>query len=77
MNQYRKIKYPKCPYCKHIEDNCWNNNSRMLVGLATGSGTSDVILKCENCGEKYRATVIITFYGKKMEKQNEQRNPQD
>jgi len=70
--QYRKIKYPKCPYCNHIEDDTRSDNNRRLVNLATGYCMSDVILNCTNCGEKYKATVVITFYGKKLEKQNDQ-----
>lgn len=68
MSAYRTITMPKCPYCgkEHTNQRPNNSNWGYLVGLATGHGSSDVILKCEYCGEKYRATCNIRFYGRKI-----------
>ena len=63
----RKITMPKCPYCgKEQEYKIWDYNTNKLVGMATGTGSSDVVLQCDNCGNKYRVSCSIRFYTKKM-----------
>ena len=66
MSQYRRISMPKCPYCgKEVQYKLDDVDTRKLVGLATGTGSSDVIIKCKRCGESYRVTCSIRFYGRK------------
>lgn len=68
MSEYRKIIYPKCPYCgnqpRHERPSDYNYG--LLVGMVTGRGSDDVILKCEYCGERYRVTCNIRFYTRKV-----------
>lgn len=66
MNPYRRISMPKCPYCgKEVRYKLDDVDTNKLVGLATGTGSSDVIIKCKGCGEAYRVTCSIRFYGRK------------
>jgi hypothetical protein len=66
VRKYRKVKYPKCPYCGHEAGEKMNDyNFSKLVSMANGYGTSDVVLRCEKCNEKFRVTCNITFYARK------------
>lgn len=57
---------PKCPYCgKEVQYKIWDNDTTKLVNMATGTGSSDVIIKCKGCGKDYRVTCSIRFYGRK------------
>jgi len=67
MSQYRKITMPKCPYCqKEVEYKVSDYDTRQLVNQATGFGSSDVVIKCRNCGKDFRVTCNIRFYGRKQ-----------
>ena len=68
MNKpYRTISYPSCPYCKSELKHGMNDKYYgKLVNMATGSGSSDVVVTCENCGKKYRVTVLIKFNARKL-----------
>lgn len=57
---------PKCPFCKEEVIMIDDFATRKLVGLATGTGSSDVIIKCKGCGKAYRVTCSIRFYGRKL-----------
>ena len=67
MSEYRSITFPKCPYCGFVHSNTRpdNNNWSKLVGMATGYGSRNVKLKCEQCGEEYRVSCNIRFWGRK------------
>lgn len=66
MSKYRTITAPKCPYCgKSQVMKPFNYNYGKLVSMATGTGSSDVILTCEYCNKKYRVTCNIRYYGRK------------
>lgn len=67
MSEYRRISMPKCPYCgiTHCNTTPSNNNWGKLVSMANGTGSSNVKLKCENCGREYRVTCSIRFFGKR------------
>ena len=66
MNLYRRISMPKCPYCQEeMQYNLSDYDTDKLVGLATGTGSSDVIVRCRGCGKDYRVTCSIRFYGRK------------
>ena len=66
MSQYRRISMPKCPYCqKEMQYKVGDYDTGQLVSMATGTGSSDVIVKCKKCGESYRVTCSIRFYGRK------------
>ena len=56
---------PKCPYCGKEMQYKDDVDTGKLVGLATGTGSSDVIIKCKGCGKDYRVTCSIRFYGRK------------
>jgi hypothetical protein len=62
---FRTITLPKCPYCNIRFSNCSPSNYewQKLVGLATGSGSSNIKIKCENCGRDYRVKCNIRFFG--------------
>ena len=67
MSEYRKIYYPSCPYCQcKVKDNLFNYNYGKLVDMATGRGFDNVILKCDNCGKRYRVTCSIKFYSRRI-----------
>lgn len=61
MSAYRKITFPKCPHCGFVQNstNPSNYNYGRLVNMAMGIGSSNVILQCEKCKEKYRIHVIF------------------
>ena len=62
----RKITMPKCPYCgKEKEYQVSDSDTSKLVSLATGTGGSDVTIKCEECGEDYKVSCNIRYYGRK------------
>lgn len=64
--QYRKITMPTCPHCGVKQSSKVNNyNYGKLVNMATGYGSSDVVLHCDACGKAYRVTCNIRFYGSK------------
>lgn len=66
MSIYRRVSMPTCPYCGATQkSNVSNYNYGKLVNMATGRGSSDVILKCEDCGKDYRVTCSIRFFGSK------------
>ena len=66
MNAYRRISMPKCPYCQEeMQYKFGDYNTTKLVKMATGTGSSDVIIKCKGCGKDYRVTCNIRFYGRK------------
>lgn len=67
MADYRRISMPRCPYCgiTHCNVTPSNTNWGKLVSMATGTGSSDVKLKCECCGREYRVTCSIRFFGRK------------
>lgn len=57
---------PKCPYCqKEVQYTIDDFATKKLVGLATGTGSSDAMIKCKGCGKDYRVTCNIRFYGRK------------
>lgn len=66
MNPYRRISMPKCPYCqKEVKYDIWDYDTNQLVKMATGTGSSDVTIKCKGCGKDYRVTCSIRFYSRK------------
>lgn len=68
---YRTISYQSCPYCKHeFSPILGNYYYGKMVDLATGSGSSDVVVECAYCRKKYRVTVLIKFNARKMESEN-------
>lgn len=68
MSQYRKISMPKCPYCKvEVQYKLGDYDTNKLVRLATGTGSSDVTIKCKSCGKEYRVTCNIRFFSRKLE----------
>jgi hypothetical protein len=68
MSKYRTITMPTCPYCKKYTPSMAVGNSDYgkLVNMATGYGSSDVVLRCGYCKEEFRVTCNIRFYGKKL-----------
>ena len=67
MKPYRTISYPNCPYCKaELKHGIWDKYTIELTRLATGTGSSDVVVTCQDCKEKYRVTVLIKFYARKI-----------
>lgn len=67
MSEYRKIFYPKCPYCNTpTSTKLGSYEFRELVGLSNGSMSDDVVFKCGNCGNRYRVTCSIRFNSRKL-----------
>lgn len=67
MSEYRKIYYPSCPYCQYkVKENSFDYNYGKVVAMATGRGSDNVVLKCDNCGERYRVTCSIKFYSRRV-----------
>ena len=57
---------PKCPYCQEeVQYRVGDYDTSQLVKMATGTGSSDVTIKCKSCGKDYRVTCSIRFYGRK------------
>lgn len=68
---YRTISFPKCPYCKHeLNPDLWDSDYGKMVALADGSGSRDVVVKCKQCGFKYRVSVTIRFNASGIKEQN-------
>ena len=66
MNPYKRISMPKCPYCQEeVRYKVGDYDTTQLVKMATGTGSSDVTIKCKGCGKDYRVTCSIRFYGRK------------
>lgn len=63
---YRTISYPSCPYCKSDFSPKTSGYFGDLVGMVTGSGSKDVVVRCVDCGKKYRVTVLIKFNARKV-----------
>lgn len=62
----RKVTMPKCPYCgKEKEYHISDYDTSKLVSMATGTGSSDVTIRCAECGKNYRVSCNIRFYGRK------------
>jgi len=67
MSQYRKISMPKCPYCQaEVQYKLEDYDTGKLVKMATGTGSSDVTIKCKCCGKVYRVTCSIRFFSRKL-----------
>ena len=67
MSEYRKIYFPKCPYCGHeVSQRLGDYDYGTLVGMATGSKSSDVILKCKNCAKRFRVKCSIKYSASKV-----------
>ena len=66
MKAYRKVIMPTCPYCGFEKpQDIWDYDFQQLAGMANGRLSSDVVLRCNKCGEKYRVTCTIRFYSRK------------
>lgn len=66
MSEYRKIHCPSCPYCQcKVKEDLFDYNYGELVAMATGR-TRDVVLRCGNCGKRYRVTCSIKFYSRRI-----------
>lgn len=66
MNQHRKIIMPKCPYCQEkVQYKIDDYDTTQLVKMATGTGSSNVTIKCRGCGKDYMITCLIRFYSRK------------
>lgn len=63
MREYRKIYY----HCGYMVDtkSFGSFDYQELVGMATGSGSSDVVFRCKNCNERYRVTCPIRYSTRK------------
>lgn len=62
----RKITMPKCPYCgKKKEYHISDYDTSKLVSMATGTGSSDITIRCVECGKDYKVSCNIRFYGRK------------
>ena len=70
MSQYRKVSMPKCPYCQaEVQYKLGDYDTNQLVKMATGTGSSDVTIKCKCCGKTYRVTCSIRFFSRKLVKE--------
>ena len=57
---------PKCPYCgKEKEYRVDDVDTSYLVSMATGTGSSDVTIRCAECGKDYKVSCNIRYYGRK------------
>ena len=64
MSKYRTLTMPKCPYCgEEKEYKVGDYDTGRIVGLVTGTGSSDVIVTCKECNKKYRVTCHIRLFG--------------
>lgn len=62
----RKITMPKCPYCgKEKEYRLNDYDTSKLVSLITGTGGSDVTVRCTSCDKDYKVSCNIRFYGRR------------
>lgn len=62
----RKITMPKCPYCgKEKEYLLGDYDTSKLVSLVTGTGGSDVTVRCTGCDKDYKVSCNIRFYGRR------------
>lgn len=61
MNPYRTITMPKCPYCKEkLKYKIGDYNTSKIVGIATGTGSSDVIVNCEKVWQGLQSNLQYT-----------------
>lgn len=60
---HRRMRYPKCPYCRFIHCNttAGNETYEKLLNMANGFSNSDIIT-CEHCGKQYKVNISIRFY---------------
>lgn len=64
-----KMRYPKCPYCgKEYHEVFGGKEGDALFNLATKGWVKEENVKCWDCGEKFRVTVKIMYYGSKIRK---------
>ncbi len=57
---------PKCPYCgREKEYRLGDVDTSKLVSMATGTGGSDAIIRCIECGNDYKVSCNIRYYGRK------------
>ena len=62
----RKITMPKCPYCgREKEYRVDDYDTSKLVSMANGTIYNDVVIRCTGCGEDYKVSCSIRYYGKK------------
>lgn len=62
----RKITMPKCPWCgKEKEYRLGDYDTSSLVSMATGTGSSDVTIRCMACGKDYKVSCHIRYSGRK------------
>lgn len=72
MSDYRKIFFPRCPYCNtEVKASVFNSDYGRLVSMCNGHGTDNVIIQCRHCNKKYRVTCTIKFNVRKEGEQNE------
>jgi hypothetical protein len=70
MSEYRKIHYPSCPYCQSkVKEDLFDYNYGELVSMVAGRAR-DVVLRCGNCGKRYRVTCSIKFYSRRIKDEN-------
>ena len=68
----RKITMPKCPYCgKEKEYIVHDYDTSKLVDMAIGCGSTDITIKCKECGKDYKVSCNIRYYGRKLRKEND------
>lgn len=62
----RKITMPKCPYCGKEKEYIFGEYyTQKLISMATGSGGSDLTIKCTGCDKDYNVSCNIRYYSRK------------
>lgn len=62
----RKIAMPKCPYCgKEKEYRVGDYDTSRLVSMAMDTSSSDTTIRCTECGNDYKVSCSIRYYGRK------------